>query len=149
MTGQDSLSFFDAAAPIVTAESIDRTKVFAASRYGRGSDDYLNCPFDKEGYEAFYAALVSAERAQLHDADKVTVYEGCMPVEIMARRGADTLRYGPLRPVGLINPATGHRPWAMSSCAVRTRRTAGTICRFPDQPQVRGAKEGFLDDPRP
>ncbi len=111
-TGQDSLSFFDAAAPIVTAESIDHSKVFAASRYGRGSDDYLNCPFNKEGYEAFYAALAGAERATLHDADKVKVYEGCMPIEIMARRGADTLRYGPLRPVGLIDPATGHRPWA-------------------------------------
>ena len=111
-TGRDSLSFFDAAAPIVTAESIDRSKVFAASRYGRGSDDYLNCPFDKAGYEAFYAELVNAGRAELHDADRVNVYEGCMPVEIMARRGADTLRYGPLRPVGLVNPATGHRPWA-------------------------------------
>ncbi len=111
-TGRDSLSFFDAAAPIVTAASIDRSKVFAASRYGRGSDDYLNCPFDKAGYEAFYAELVNAERAELHDADRVNVYEGCMPVEIMARRGADTLRYGPLRPVGLVDPATGHRPWA-------------------------------------
>ncbi|MDD2992562.1 MAG: methylenetetrahydrofolate--tRNA-(uracil(54)-C(5))-methyltransferase (FADH(2)-oxidizing) TrmFO [Pygmaiobacter sp.] len=111
-TGQDSLSFFDAAAPIVTAQSIDYTKVFAASRYGRGGNDYLNCPFDKPGYEAFYAELLGAQRAELHDADKANVYEGCMPVEVMARRGADTLRYGPLRPVGLTNPATGHRPWA-------------------------------------
>ncbi len=105
--------------------------MFAASRYDRGEADYLNCPFNKEEYEAFHAALASAERAPLHDfrhrrraerkarpgcsrqkADTVTVYEGCMPIEIMAARGADTMRFGPLRPVGLVNPNTGHRPWA-------------------------------------
>lgn len=112
LTGRQALSFFDAAAPIVSAESLDMERVFAASRYGRGTADYLNCPFDKAGYEAFYEQLVDAERAQLSDADKLNVYEGCMPVEIMAKRGQDTLRYGPLRPVGLVNPATGHRPWA-------------------------------------
>ncbi len=111
--GDGRLYFYDAAAPIITAESIDRTRVFAASRYGRGEDDYLNCPFNKEGYEAFAAALVSAERAHLHDADAgLTVYEGCMPIEVLASRGPDTMRYGPLRPVGLRDPATGHRPWA-------------------------------------
>lgn len=111
--GDGRLYFYDAAAPIITAESIDRSKVFAASRYGRGEDDYLNCPFDKAGYEAFAAELVGAERAHLHDADEgLTVYEGCMPIEVLASRGADTMRYGPLRPVGLVNPATGHRPWA-------------------------------------
>ncbi len=111
--GDGRLYFYDAAAPIVTAESIDRSKVFAASRYGRGEDDYLNCPFDKAGYEAFAEALVNAERAHLHDADEgLTVFEGCMPIEVLASRGADTMRYGPLRPVGLVNPATGHRPWA-------------------------------------
>ena len=118
-------------APIVTAESLDYEKVFAASRYDRGEADYLNCPFNKAEYEAFHAALASAERAPLHEfdagaeqgaqpdpdahgkkADTVTVYEGCMPIEIMAARGADTMRFGPLRPVGLIDPRTGHRPWA-------------------------------------
>ena len=107
------LSFYDAAAPIVTAESLDMEKVFAASRYGRGEADYLNCPFNKEEYEAFHAALISAERAELHEFDgKLTVYEGCMPIEVMAGRGADTMRFGPLRPVGLTDPRTGHRPWA-------------------------------------
>lgn len=112
LTGQESLSFFDAAAPIVAADSLNMEKIFAASRYGRGTADYLNCPFDKAGYEEFYEALVNAERAELHEGDTINVYEGCMPVEIMAKRGMDTLRYGPLRPVGLVNPATGHRPWA-------------------------------------
>ncbi|MEG0877105.1 MAG: methylenetetrahydrofolate--tRNA-(uracil(54)-C(5))-methyltransferase (FADH(2)-oxidizing) TrmFO [Oscillospiraceae bacterium] len=113
LTSEDALAFFDAAAPIITAESIDMNEVFAASRYERGGADYLNCPFDKAGYDAFYEALVAAERAELHAFDKEPdVFEGCMPVEIMARRGADTMRYGPLRPVGLVNPKTGHRPWA-------------------------------------
>jgi methylenetetrahydrofolate--tRNA-(uracil-5-)-methyltransferase len=132
LTGDERLHFYDAVAPIVTAESLDHEKVFAASRYGRGEADYLNCPFNKAEYEQFYAALAAAERAPLHafdegaprsaapdpDAarpegeDAVTVYEGCMPIEIMAARGADTMRYGPLRPVGLTDPRTGHRPWA-------------------------------------
>lgn len=113
VTGGEELSFYDAAAPIVTAQSLDMTKVFAASRYGRGTADYLNCPFDKAGYEAFHAALAGAERAPLHDFDgEPSVYEGCMPIEVMAKRGADTMRYGPLRPVGLTDPKTGRRPWA-------------------------------------
>ena len=129
LTGDSRLHFYDAVAPIVTAESLDYDRVFAASRYGRGEADYLNCPFNKAEYEAFHAALVAAERAPLHDfdrgakaapdpdavgkkADTVAVYEGCMPIEIMAARGADTMRYGPLRPVGLVDPRTGHRPWA-------------------------------------
>ena len=101
LTGDHRLSFYDAVAPIVTAESLDYDKVFAASRYGRGEADYLNCPFNKEEYEAFHAALIAAERAPLHDFDgDLTVYEGCMPIEVMAARGADTIRFGPLRPVG-------------------------------------------------
>ena len=113
LTGEHRLSFYDAVAPIVTAESLDCEKVFAASRYDRGEADYLNCPFNKEEYEAFHAALVAAERAPLHDFDGgLTVYEGCMPIEVMAARGADTIRFGPLRPVGLRDPRTGHRPWA-------------------------------------
>ncbi len=111
--GDNTLYFYDAAAPIVTADSIDFEKVFAAARYGRGQADYLNCPFDKAGYEAFYDALLAAERAPLATFEKkMTVYEGCMPVEVMAQRGVDTLRYGPLRPVGLTDPATGKRPYA-------------------------------------
>ena len=113
LTGSHRLSFFDAVAPIVSAESLDMEKIFAASRYGRGEADYLNCPFNKLEYEAFYNELLNAERAPLHDFDgELTVYEGCMPIEVMAGRGADTMRYGPLRPVGLRDPHTGHRPWA-------------------------------------
>ncbi len=113
LTGGRRLSFYDAVAPIVTAESLDYGKIFAASRYGRGEADYLNCPFNRAEYEAFHEALTAAERAPLHDFDGgLTVYEGCMPIEVMAGRGADTMRYGPLRPVGLRDPRTGHRPWA-------------------------------------
>ena len=149
LTGGERLHFYDAVAPIVTAESLDYEKVFAASRYGRGEADYLNCPFNKEEYEAFYAALASAERAPLHDfdegaeqaapdpdargkkADAVTVYEGCMPIEIMAARGADTMRYGPLRPVGLTDPRTGRRPWAnVQLRAENTERTLYNIVGF-------------------
>lgn len=126
LTGCAALSFYDAAAPIVTAESLDREKIFAASRYGRGTADYLNCPFDKAGYEAFYEALKSAERAELHAFDgALSVYEGCMPIEVMAQRGADTMRYGPLRPVGLTDPRTGHRPWA--NVQLRAENAEGTL----------------------
>ncbi len=112
----DSLSFFDAAAPIVTSESIDMSCAFYESRYGKGEgDDYLNCPMNKEEYETFYDALISAERAPLHDFDvnDPKVYEGCMPIEVMAQRGKDTIRFGPMKPVGLLDPRTGHRPWAV------------------------------------
>lgn len=122
------LSFYDAAAPIVTAESIDRSVAFAASRYDRGDDDYLNCPMNKEEYERFYEALISAESAPLHSfdrADGLKVYEGCMPVEVMAKRGADTIRFGPLKPVGLRDPRTGHRPWAVVQ--LRKENADGTL----------------------
>ena len=109
-----SLHFFDAAAPIISADSIDMDKAFFQSRYDRGEgDDYINCPMNKEEYEAFYEALLSAESAPQHDFDKRKgVYEGCMPIEVMASRGPDTMRYGPMKPVGLRDPKTGHRPWA-------------------------------------
>lgn len=121
------LSFFDAAAPIVTAESVDMDSAFGASRYDRGGDeDYINCPMNKAEYEAFYEALVSAERAQLHEFEKGRdIYEGCMPIEVMAQRGADTIRYGPLKPVGLRDPHTGHRPWAVLQ--LRRENAAGTL----------------------
>ncbi len=111
----DGLSFYDAAAPIVTRDSLDPEHYFTASRYERGGeDDYLNCPMNKAEYEAFYDALISAEAAPQHSFDKrKDVYEGCMPIEVMASRGKDTIRYGPLKPVGLRDPRTGHRPWAV------------------------------------
>lgn len=120
------LSFYDAAAPIVTAESIDTSVAFAASRYGRGEDDYYNCPMNKEEYERFYEALISAESAPLHAFDQgFSVYEGCMPIEVMARRGTDTIRFGPLKPVGLRDPRTGHRPWAVVQ--LRRENAGGTL----------------------
>lgn len=119
----DYLSFYDAAAPIVTAESVDMNIAFGASRYGRGGeDDYLNCPFNKEEYENFINELVNAEGAVLHDFD---VYEGCMPIEKLAKRGLDAPRFGPMKPVGLVNPATGHRPWA--AVQLRRENAAGTM----------------------
>lgn len=142
----NSLSFFDAAAPIVTTESIDMEYAFCASRYGKGDgDDYINCPMNKEEYENFYNALVNAERAPLHDFDvsNPKVYEGCMPVEVMAQRGEGTLRFGPMKPVGLTNPKTGHRPWAVLQ--LRKENSAGTMynlvgfqtnLKFPEQKRV-------------
>ncbi len=112
----NGLSFFDAAAPIVTFESIDMNNAFFASRYGKGDgDDYINCPLSKEEYELFYNELINGERAPLHGVDVMNpkVYEGCMPIEVMAGRGEDTIRFGPMKPVGLRDPKTGHRPWAV------------------------------------
>ena len=119
------LSFFDAAAPIVTAESVDPARSFVQSRYEKGGDDYVNCPMNREEYEAFYRALVSAETVVLHDFEKDGVYEGCMPIEVMAKRGENTIRFGPMKPVGLRDPATGHRPWAVLQ--LRKENAAGTL----------------------
>lgn len=123
----EALSFFDAAAPIVSADSVDMDCAFTQSRYGRGGeDDYINCPMDKEEYEAFYDALLHAESAPLHTFDKKKgVYEGCMPIEVMASRGADTMRFGPLKPVGLRDPRTGHRPWTVLQ--LRKENAGGTM----------------------
>lgn len=124
--GKTALHFYDAVAPIVSGDSIDMTKAFAQSRYDRGGeDDYINCPMNKEEYERFYEALVSAESAELHDFDKGGVYEGCMPIEVMAKRGHDTIRFGPMKPVGLTDPRTGHRPWA--ALQLRKETAEGTM----------------------
>ncbi|MGN0550427.1 MAG: methylenetetrahydrofolate--tRNA-(uracil(54)-C(5))-methyltransferase (FADH(2)-oxidizing) TrmFO [Acutalibacteraceae bacterium] len=143
-----SLSFFDAAAPIVTCESIDFDHAFYASRYGRGDgDDYINCPLNKEEYELFHSELVNAQRAPLHDVDvqNPKVYEGCMPIEIMAQRGFDTMRFGPMKPVGLTDPKTGHRPWAVLQ--LRKENKSATLfnlvgfqtnLKFPEQKRVFG-----------
>lgn len=119
----DYLSFYDAAAPIVTAESVDMQKAFGASRYDRGGDDdYINCPFTKAEYEAFINELINAEGAVVHDFD---VYEGCMPIEKLAKRGLDAPRFGPMKPVGLVDPNTGHRPWACVQ--LRRENSKGTM----------------------
>ncbi len=111
----EGLSFYDAAAPIVTYESLDKEKVFFASRYDRGDADYINCPMNKEEYLAFYEALISAERVQLKDFEThpFSVYEGCMPIEVLATRGVDTMRFGPMKPVGITDVRTGKRPYAV------------------------------------
>ncbi len=123
----NGLSFFDAAAPIVSADSIDMECAFAQSRYDRGGEaDYINCPMNKAEYEAFYEAIINAESAETHSFDKrKDVYEGCMPIEVLASRGKDTMRYGPLKPVGLTDPRTGHRPWA--NLQLRKENKDGTM----------------------
>ena len=111
--GGEYLHFFDAAAPIVTLESLDMSKAYRASRYGKGDDDYIKCPMTEDEYNVFYENLINAETAELHGADNKTVFEGCMPVETMAKRGKDTLLFGPLKPVGLENPKDGKLPHAV------------------------------------
>ena len=120
-----ALSFYDAAAPIVTAESLDMSKAFMASRYDKGEADYINCPFTKEEYEAFYNALVTAETVPLKEFEDLTVYEGCMPVEVLAKRGIDSVRYGCMKPVGLTDPRTGRRPYA--AVQLRKENNVGTL----------------------
>ena len=149
LIGKDTLYFYDAAAPIVEASSIDFDKAYFASRYGKGeSDDYVNCPMTKEEYEAFYEALVGAEEAPLHEFDRPNgkeprVFEGCMPVEVMARRGADTLLFGPLKPVGLPDPKTGREPYAVVQLRAENRERTmynlvgfQTHLTFPEQRRV-------------
>lgn len=124
-TGDEYLSFFDAAAPIVTYESIDMDLAFFGSRYDKGEDDYINCPMNREEYLAFYQELISAECAELHDFEKKNVFEGCMPVEIMAARGEDTLRFGPLKPVGLKRKGSDERHYAVVQ--LRREDLSGTM----------------------
>jgi len=142
-TGEDGLSFYDAAAPIVTADSIDYDHAFFASRYGKGESDYLNAPMNKEEYQAFYQALISSERA-VQEVEG-NYFEGCMPIEVMAAGGEDTIRFGPLRPVGLRHPITGEKYYAVLQ--LRKENTAGelynlvgfqTSLTFPEQRRVFG-----------
>ncbi len=141
--GADYLNFFDAAAPLVTAESIDMDHAWFASRYDRGSADYVNCSMDQDQYNAFVRELASAQEAEVHGFEDKMVFEGCMPVEVMARRGVDTLRYGPLKPVGLKDPKTGKEPYAVVQ--LRRDNAAGSIynivgfqthLKFPEQKRV-------------
>ena len=124
LPGLQTLNFFDAAAPIVSGESLDTGKVFRQSRYGRG-DDYLNCPMSREEYEAFYQALLTAEKADVHGFDGTQVFEGCMPIEVMAARGEMVMAFGPMKPVGLTDPRTGREPYA--AVQLRAENAAGTM----------------------
>ncbi len=140
----ENLSFYDAAAPIITADSIDFNKAFYAARYSKGDDDYINCPFNKQEYELFHNELIHAESALLHGVDKQpNVYEGCMPIEILAKRGQDSIRFGPLKPVGLKDPRTNSRPWAVVQLRAENREKTlynivgfQTNLKFPEQKRV-------------
>ena len=150
--GEKTLSFYDAAAPIVTFESIDMERAYFASRYGKGTADYINCPMSREEYLAFVSELSGAEEAEVHGFEDGGVFEACMPVEVMARRGEDTLRFGPLKPVGLEDPKTGHVPYAVVQ--LRRDNAAGTLynlvgfqthLRFPEQRRVFSMIPGLLN----
>jgi len=142
--GTGALAFYDAIAPIVSAESLDHERLYALSRYGKGEgDDYLNAPLDRAGYEAFLDALTEADQHQGHDFDQVPYFEGCLPVEEMARRGRETLRFGPMKPVGLPDPRTGREPWAVlqlrrEDAAAQMWNLVGfqTRLRIPEQQRV-------------
>ena len=143
-TGGDYLYFFDAIAPVIEADTIDRGVVFSASRYGKGGgDDYLNCPLDEAQYDAFVRALLEGEKAPLHEVDRTPFFEGCLPIEEMARRGRDTLCFGPMKPVGLVDPRTGQRPFAVvqlrqDNLAAEHYSMVGfqTQLRWPEQVRV-------------
>ncbi len=150
LTGQDYFYFYDAAAPLISKESIDMTKAYRASRYGKGTADYINCPMDKEEYEHFWQELVNAELAPIKEFEKAKFFEGCMPVEEMARRGIDTLLYGPLKPVGLEHPQTGVRPHAVvqlrqDNAADSLYNIVGfqTHLKWPEQKRVFGLIPGL------
>ena len=124
LPGLETLNFYDAAAPIVSGDSLDMTRVFRMSRYGRG-DDYLNCPMNREEYMAFYEALLTAEKAEVHGFDGKQVFEGCMPIEVMASRGEMVMAFGPMKPVGLTDPRTGREPYA--AVQLRAENKEGTM----------------------
>jgi methylenetetrahydrofolate--tRNA-(uracil-5-)-methyltransferase len=150
LIGEEYLHFFDAAAPIVTFDSINMDKAYKAARYNRGTKDYINCPMNKDEYDNFWNELVNAELAEVKDFEKEVVFEGCMPVETMAKRGIDTLRFGPLKPVGLVDPKTGKEAYAVVQ--LRQDNTEGTLfnivgfqtrLKWPEQKRVFGLIPGL------
>ncbi len=143
LTSKKNLAFFDAISPIIDAESIDMDKVFRASRYDKGSADYLNCPMDEETYTAFYDALMAGEKVQAKDFEQVPYFEGCIPIEVMAERGKQTLTFGPMKPVGLTDPRTGKRPHAVLQLRAENRYGScynmvgfQTKLKYPEQQRV-------------
>jgi len=143
LAGSDHLYFYDAIAPIIAAASIDKEKVFRMSRYGKGGDDYLNCPMDRREYEHFYDAMQHAEKVEPRGFEEKKVFEGCMPIEVMAARGFDTLRFGPMKPVGLPDPKTGSEPFAVVQLRSENREMTAynlvgfqTRLKWPEQKRV-------------
>jgi len=143
LTGSENLAFYDSISPIVDAETLNMDRIFAASRYGQGGEDYLNCPLDEAAYRAFYAALMSAETVQKHEFEDSKYFEACLPIEELARRGYDTLRFGPMKPVGLTDPRTGKRPYAVVQLRPENLRFSSynlvgfqNHLKFPEQKRI-------------
>ena len=146
--GDEALYFYDAIAPSVLLESVDQSIAFRASRYGKGDDDYLNCPLDRDEYEAFVDALLAAERVPMKDFEKAAYFQGCMPIEAIAERGRESLRFGPMRPVGLRDPRTGKRPYAVVQLRQETRDgTLFGLVGFQTQLRHGGQKDVFRKIP--
>jgi methylenetetrahydrofolate--tRNA-(uracil-5-)-methyltransferase len=143
LTGSGNLAFYDSISPIVDAETLDHSRIFRASRYGRGGEDYLNCPFDEAGYRAFYDALRGAEPVETHAFEDLNYFEACLPIEELARRGLDTLRFGPMKPVGLVDPRTGRQPYAVVQLRAENLRYSSynlvgfqNHLKFPEQKRI-------------
>lgn len=143
LTGSENLAFYDAISPIVSAETLNMERMFRASRYGKGGEDYLNCPMTEPEYRAFYEALMSAETVRLHEFEDLNYFEACLPIEELARRGFDTLRFGPMRPVGLIDPRTGRQPFAVVQLRAEDLRFSSfnlvgfqNHLKFPEQKRI-------------
>ncbi|MGA8182791.1 MAG: methylenetetrahydrofolate--tRNA-(uracil(54)-C(5))-methyltransferase (FADH(2)-oxidizing) TrmFO [Terriglobia bacterium] len=143
LTGTESLAFYDSISPIVDADTLNMDLIFRASRYGKGGDDYLNCAMTKDEYHAFHDALMSAEAVQAHEFEDVKYFEACLPIEELARRGVDTLRFGPMRPVGFVDPRTGRRPYALVQLRAENLRTSSynlvgfqNHLKFPEQKRI-------------
>ena len=143
LTGSESLAFYDSISPIVDADTLNMDRIFRASRYGKGGDDYLNCAMTKDEYHAFHQALIGAEAVQAHEFEDVKYFEACLPIEELARRGVDTLRFGPMRPVGFVDPRTGRRPYALVQLRAENLRTSSynlvgfqNHLKFPEQKRI-------------
>jgi len=143
LAGSDNLAFYDSISPVVDAETLNMDRIFSASRYGKGGDDYLNCPFTQEEYRVFHEALMSAETVQAHEFEDVNFFEACLPIEELGRRGYDTLRFGPMKPVGLIDPRTGRQPFAVVQLRAENLRFSSynlvgfqNHLKFPEQKRI-------------
>jgi methylenetetrahydrofolate--tRNA-(uracil-5-)-methyltransferase len=143
LAGSENLAFYDAISPVVDAESLNMERIFRASRYGKGGEDYLNCPFNEEEYRVFYEALTSAETVLAHEFENVTFFEACLPIEELARRGYDTLRFGPMKPVGLVDPRTGRQAFAVVQLRTENLRFSSynlvgfqNHLKFPEQKRI-------------